>query len=72
MPQPDEILNTTEAAALVGVSPAHMRRMLAGGKVRGVKFGQRNWMIARADLEGVGRLRKPKGKKEGKYGTDLA
>jgi excisionase family DNA binding protein len=67
----DEILNTAQAAALIGISPAHLRRLLVAGKVRGVKFGQRNWMIARADLEGVGRLRK-KGKKEGKYGTDLA
>lgn len=68
----DAYLTTAEAAAMIGISPAHLRRRLLSGKVRGVKFGRRSWMIARADLEGVGRLRKPKGKKEGKYGTDLA
>ena len=59
-------LTTAEAAAMIGISPAHLRRLLVAGKVRGVKFGQRNWMIARADLEGVGRLRKAKAKKEGR------
>lgn len=59
-------LTTKEAAALIGISPAHLRRLLVAGKVRGVKFGARNWMIARADLEGVGRQRKPKTKRDGR------
>ncbi len=62
----NDYLTTAEAAALIGISPAHLRRLLLAGKVRGVKFGQRSWMIARADLEGVGRLRKPKTKRDGR------
>lgn len=50
-------LTTAEAARLIGVTPAHLRRMLIAGEVRGQKRG-RDWTIDAEDIRGITPRRK--------------
>lgn len=54
--QRDEQLNnpltSAQAAALIGYTPDHLRRLLIAGKVRGKKYG-RDWQIRPLDIWGI-------------------
>ncbi len=50
-----------EAAAKLGVSPQHLRLLLAQGKVKGKRLGH-DWVVLSLDYK---RKRKPKTKKGG-------
>lgn len=51
-----EILGTKEAAARMGISPDHLRRLLESGEVKGKKLGH-DWVVLKLDYQ---RKRKPK------------
>lgn len=43
-------IGTTQAAAYLGLSPAHLRQLILNGKVDAKRFGDR-WFISVDDLE---------------------
>ena len=43
-------VGTKEAQAIFGLSSAHIRRLLASGRINGIKFG-RDWIVERRSLE---------------------
>jgi len=51
-----EILVTKEAAKRMGISQAHLRRLLEAGKVKGIKLGH-DWIVLSLAYE---RKRRPK------------
>lgn len=53
----EDDLTTQQAAHLIGISPAHLRRLLIAGKVRGRKVG-RDWQINPAHIADVTRQRR--------------
>ena len=46
---PMEWITTTEAAALTGYDPTHIRYLVRKGRIQGRKFG-RDWMIDRSGI----------------------
>jgi excisionase family DNA binding protein len=54
------LLTTEQAAPLVGLSPAHLRRLCAEGKVRGAQKLGKTWLVAESSLRQVARQRAPK------------
>ncbi len=54
--------STSEAAEKMGISPVHLRYLLAKGEVEGKKLGH-DWVVLSLDYK---RKRKPKKKKETK------
>lgn len=61
-------LSVTEAAAELGISPARVRVLIAGGRLKARRIGERVYLIERADLRAVrsrppGRPRTAKKKK---------
>lgn len=46
----DELINTKEAARILGVTPTHARRYCATGQLPCRKVG-RDWLIRRVDVE---------------------
>jgi excisionase family DNA binding protein len=55
---PDDVwITVTEAAALAGCVEGYLRRLLADGRIRGWKAGERAWLVDRkAVLELAGQL----------------
>jgi hypothetical protein len=49
----ENFLNTREAAAVIGCTDAHVRRMLLDGTLTGKKVSARSWMIRRRDAERI-------------------
>lgn len=47
----ENYLNTEQAAAIIGCSDAHVRRMLIEGTLLGKKVSERSWMIPKAEAE---------------------
>ena len=55
---PEELLTTREAARLLGVTPAGLRRMVTRGELRAVQIGRRGRLrYRREDLEALVRER---------------
>ena len=52
--------STKEAAEKIGISDAHLRRLLESGQIKGKKLGH-DWAVLSLDYK---RKRKPKGGKE--------
>ncbi len=48
---PDELLSVAEAAEVMGVSDAHVRRVIGSGGLAAKRVGARTWLIRRADAE---------------------
>lgn len=60
----DDLLTTSQAATVMGVSDAHVRRVIGTGELKATRFGGHSWMVRRADAEEwakVERRRGPKG-----------
>jgi excisionase family DNA binding protein len=61
-------MSVTEAAAELGISPSRVRVLIAGGRLKASRIGERVYLIERADLRAV-RSRpngRPKTSKKGK------
>ncbi len=54
-----ELYSVNEAAKILGYDPAHVRRLLAKGEIKGKKL-DRDWVVLSLDYK---RKRKPKRKK---------
>ncbi len=54
------LLTVEEAAPLIGMSPAHLRRLCAGGKVSGAVKKGRVWLVYESSLRKVVRRRAPR------------
>lgn len=52
------LLTAKEAAAELGLSPQRVRALIADGRLKAEKFGERALMIKRSDLKAV-QIRKP-------------
>lgn len=67
-PHPDDLLSTREAAEVMGVTDAHVRRLIGErGELPAQRIGARSWAIRRADAEAwaaVQRRRGPKPRNE--------
>ena len=58
-PSLDELISLTEAAAISGLSPSHLRLLVSSDEMWGMKIG-RNWVTTnKAVLEYLARDRKP-------------
>jgi excisionase family DNA binding protein len=57
MPPVDDLINTDEAAKIVGYDRDHLIRLAREGKITGRKIG-RNWVFRRVDMESNKRKRK--------------
>jgi excisionase family DNA binding protein len=44
------VLTTAQAAAVLGVDPSQVRRLIIDGKLKAQRFGLRAWMINERDL----------------------
>ena len=49
----ENYVNCQDAAAIIGCTDAHVRRMLIDGKLRGKKVSPSAWMIERKDAERI-------------------
>lgn len=62
----DDLLTTTEAAEITGLSRDRITQYCRAGTIPAMKIG-RDWVINREDLAGITRQRKPKQRRgEGK------
>ena len=61
MPTEDDILNTKQAADLLGVKPHYVRTLCQDDRLECFKLG-RDWLIMRASLEEYQRTRRPPGR----------
>jgi excisionase family DNA binding protein len=52
--------STKEAAQKIGISDAHLRRLLAEGKIKGKKLGH-DWVVISLNYK---RKRRPKGERK--------
>jgi excisionase family DNA binding protein len=53
------ILSTKQAAKIMGITDAHLRRLLENNQVHGKKLG-RDWFIEENEVKNFHRLRTPK------------
>ena len=69
MASPDEVwITVSEAAELIGCVDGYLRRLLADGRLKGWKAGERAWLVERAAVLELGKtlttrankFRKPK------------
>lgn len=58
-----------EAAAEVGVSPGHIRKLCAAGAITCHRIGRRTWLVERASALGFKATPQPKGYPRGKPRT---
>jgi DNA-binding transcriptional MerR regulator len=56
-----QVYNTSEAAAIIGVTPRRVRALCETGQLRATLLTRRLYMIAHADLESLLRDRRRKG-----------
>lgn len=63
----NDYLTSKEAAAIIGVSHDHIRRLIRDGKIKAEKLGH-NWLIQRVVAKKIKRQRFPR-KKEKKNGS---
>lgn len=56
-----EMLDTVQAAALIGISKQQVQRLVTAGLIQAQKFG-RSWLIPRAEVERYQKERKPAGR----------
>jgi len=57
----NDYLTTTEAAAILGYHPDHVRRLLRAGTIKATHFGI-TWMIPRAEVERIKALQSKAGR----------
>lgn len=62
---PDDLLSTAEAADVMGVTDAHVRRVIGSGELAARRFGERAWMVRRGDAEDWKRVQRKTGPKRG-------
>ena len=55
-------LNTEQAAAIIGCSGAHVRRMLIDGDLRGEKISERCWIVKLSDAQDMAETRHATGR----------
>ncbi|MEO8084398.1 MAG: helix-turn-helix domain-containing protein [Ardenticatenales bacterium] len=67
---PDDLLSTAEAAEVMGVSDAHVRRVIGDGELKARRIGGRSWVIRRADAEAWKAVERRTGPKGGTLGLD--
>jgi excisionase family DNA binding protein len=65
----DELLTTAQAAKVMGVTDAHVRRVIGTGELKATRFGGHSWVIRRADAEAWAKVQRRTGPK-GKAGED--
>jgi hypothetical protein len=65
----NHFLNTTQAAAVIGCSVAHVRYMLIHGQLSGRKLSGRAWMIARSEARRMARVHHKNGRPRGRSNT---
>lgn len=58
-------LTSLEVAEILGFTPDHIRKLIAGGKIKAEKLGH-NWIIERKSISKIKRkrFRQPKGPSE--------
>jgi excisionase family DNA binding protein len=56
MASPDEVwITVSEAAELIGCVDGYLRRLLAEGRLKGWKAGERAWLVERAAVLELGK-----------------
>jgi excisionase family DNA binding protein len=56
MASPDEVwITVTEAAEMIGCVEGYLRRLLAAGRLKGWKAGERAWLVDRAAVLELGK-----------------
>lgn len=65
VPGPDDLLTTAEAGEVMGVTDAHVRRVIGAGQLKAQRFGERAWMVRRADAEAWAKAERRTGPKGG-------
>lgn len=64
-PGPDDLLSTAEAGEVMGVTDAHVRRVIGTGELAAQRIGARSWVVRRADAEAWAKVQRrpgPRGK----------
>lgn len=59
----DDLLTTSQAATVMGVSDAHVRRVIGAGELKATRFGGHSWMVRRADAEEWAKVERKRGPK---------
>lgn len=59
----DDLLTTSQAATVMGVSDAHVRRVIGTGELKATRFGGHSWMVRRADAEEWAKVERRRGPK---------
>lgn len=60
---PDELLGTAEAAEVMGVTDAHVRRVIGSGELPARRVGARSWVVRRGDAEAWAKVQRRTGPK---------
>lgn len=65
----EDLLTTTEASELLGVTPGRVRHFVMDGELHGVKRAN-TWFFTRADIEALKQAREAKKSKQLPLDTD--
>lgn len=65
VPSPDDLLSTAEAGAVMGVTDAHVRRVIGTGELAAQRIGARSWVVRRGDAVAWKQVQRKSGPKRG-------